>query len=108
MITDLGMSRTPVDGRPVNAPTAQIPNQERDANNKPIQIETNGQQVVTVNLPNLQSMTNNAITAMVYEQVSQVFKGLSQEVRTANNFEDVSNALANAATKTQTVEMGAV
>ena len=108
MITDLGMSRIPVDGRPVNAPTAQIPNKERDANNKPIQIETNGQQVVTVNLPNLQSMTNNAITAMVYEQVSQVFKGLSQEVRTANNFEDVSNALANAATKTQTVEMGTV
>jgi hypothetical protein len=89
----------------INNPT-NIPSNITNSNApQEVKIDTNGQQVVTVNLPNLQAMTNSAITAMVYEQVSQVFKGLSQEVRTANNFEDVSNALANAATKTQTVEM---
>jgi hypothetical protein len=92
----------------INNPT-NIPSNITNSNTpQEVKIDTNGQQVVTVNLPNLQAMTNSAITAMVYEQVSQVFKGLSQEVRTANNFEDVSNALANAATKTQTVEMGNV
>jgi TP901 family phage tail tape measure protein len=108
MISDLGMSRTPIAGGPVNAPMAQIPNQQQDSNNKPIQIETNGQQAMTVNLTGLHAMTNNVITGMIYEQVAQSFKNLAQEVKTANNFEDVSRALENAATQTQTVEMGNV
>jgi hypothetical protein len=108
MITALGLIKPA--GGPANAvpnPNQILPPQNNNAApaQQVVKLETNGQQTITVNLAGIQSMTNNAITAMVYEQVSQVFKGLSQEVRTANNFEDVSNALANAATKTQTVKM---
>lgn len=113
MINEMKLIRPPAGGPANAAPNAnQIFTPPQNNNAAPAQqvvkIDSNGQQAITVTLAGIQSMTNNAITALVYEQVSERFRNLSQEVRTANNFEDVSNALANAATKTQTVEMGAV
>jgi hypothetical protein len=93
---------------PLNIPDIVKPTQNSNLPPQQVNVVTNGQQTMTVNLPNLEVITNAAITALVYEHVSERFRNLSQEVRTANNFEDVSNALANAATQTQNVEMGNV
>jgi hypothetical protein len=107
MIAKLGIN-------PANQPPNVVPNanqpvvmapQNNNASPQEVKIDTNGQQTMTVNLTGLHAMTSTVITGMIYEQVAQSFKNLAQEVKTANNFEDVSKALENAATQTQTVEM---
>ena len=74
--------------------------------NQPIQVQTQGQQEITVRLPDIQALVNQSITAMVFQQVGTTFNTIAEGVRTANNFEDAANVIAQAASQTTTQNMG--
>jgi hypothetical protein len=75
-------------------------------NNGPIQVQTQGQQEITVRLPDIQALVNQSITSTIYDTVAGVFKNLANEVRTANNFEDVANAFEGGIEQTETKNTG--
>lgn len=68
---------------------------------EPIQIQAQGQQEITIRLPDIQALANQAITSMVYEKVGSIFNKAAEDVRTADDFNAVANALQNAATSTE-------
>lgn len=74
--------------------------------NQPLQIVANGQQQFTVSLPDVQALVNQNITAMIFQTISQTFNNMAEGVRTAQNFEDMANLIANASTQTTTQNMG--
>jgi coenzyme F420-reducing hydrogenase delta subunit len=78
----------------------------RTGNNGPIQVQTQGQQEITVRLPDIQALVNQSITSTIYDTVAGVFKNLANEVRTANNFEDVANAFEGGIEQTETKNTG--
>lgn len=61
---------------------------------QPIQVQTQGQQDITVRLPDIQALVNQQITALVFETVGNKFNQVAEDVRTADNFDDVANALS--------------
>ncbi len=91
-----------------NTPQAQpiTPATAGQQGNQPIQIQTQGQQEITVRLPDIQALVNQSITAMIFETVGTTFNTIAEGVRTANNFEDAANAISQAATQTTTQNMG--
>jgi len=94
---------------PLNAPQAQQitpATAGQQANSQPIQVQTQGQQEITVRLPDIQALVNQSITAMIFETVGTTFNTIAEGVRTANNFEDAANAISQAATQTTTQNMG--
>jgi hypothetical protein len=78
----------------------------QQTNNQPIQIQAQGQQEITVRLPDIQALVNQSITAMIFETVGSTFNTIAEGVRTANNFEDAANAISQATTQTTTQNMG--
>jgi hypothetical protein len=82
--------------------TPQAMNQGKAGGNGPLQVETQGQQDVTVRLPDIQGLVNQSITSSTYDTVASVFKNLANEVRSANNFEDVAKAFEGGITDTST------
>jgi TP901 family phage tail tape measure protein len=78
----------------------------RAGSNEPIQVQTQGQQEITVRLPDIQALVNQSVTSTIYDTVAGVFKNLANEVRTANNFEDVANALEGGIEQTETKNTG--
>jgi TP901 family phage tail tape measure protein len=93
---------------PLNAPQAQQitpATAGQQANSQPIQVQTQGQQEITVRLPDIQALVNQSITAMIFETVGSTFNTIAEGVRTANNFEDAANAIVQAATQTTTQNM---
>ena len=85
-------------------PIAQAEGQANSAS--PIQVQTQGQQEITVRLPDIQALVNQSITSTIYDTVAGVFKNLANEVRTANNFEDVANAFEGGIEQTETKNTG--
>lgn len=68
----------------------------------PIQVQTQGQQEITIRLPDIQGLVNQQITALVYETVGNKFNQVASDVRSAQNFDDVANALSGGISETTT------
>jgi TP901 family phage tail tape measure protein len=84
-----------------------IPNNTvQNPNSKPIEVAANGQQQITISLPDIAALVNKDITSMVLEAVAGTFRNMAEGARTAQNFEDLSTAIANASEQTTTQKMG--
>lgn len=86
-------------GPPVAMPESVA---QQPGNKQPIQVQTQGEQQITVNLPDIQGLVNQQITALVYETVGSKFTQIANDVRSAQNFDDVANALSNGVSETST------
>ena len=81
-----------------NVPAAQATPANTGQNAKanaqqPIQVQTQGQAEITVRLPDIQALVNQAITATVMDTVAQTFTSIAENVRSATNFDDVANSM---------------
>jgi len=74
----------------------------------PIAIDMQGQQDITVRLPDIQALANGVITSMVYNAISETFSQIADTARNANpqNFEDLINSIEEGATSVTTVNFG--
>lgn len=74
----------------------------------PIAIDMQGQQDITVRLPDIQALANGVITSMVYNAISETFNQIADTARNANpqNFEELINSLEEGATSATTVNFG--
>ena len=71
----------------------------------PLQVNTQGQQDITVRLPDVQAMVSQNISGMVFDTIGGVFNKLAEDVRSANDFNDVANAFQQGVTQTSTKQM---
>jgi hypothetical protein len=88
-------------GPPTASPNAQAAATPQ-AQQSPIQVQTQGQQDITVRLPDIQGLVNQQITALVYETVASTFNRIAGDVRSAENFEDVAKAMEGGVAETST------
>ena len=88
-------------GPPTASPNAQAATTPQ-AQQGPIQVQTQGQQDITVRLPDIQGLVNQQITALVYETVGSTFNRIAGDVRSAENFEDVAKAMEGGVAETST------
>lgn len=79
-----------------------MPSQQQAQPQGPIQVQTQGQQEITIRLPDIQALVNQQITALVYETVGKKFNQVANDVRSADNFADVANALSGGISETTT------
>jgi TP901 family phage tail tape measure protein len=61
----------------------------------PVQVQTQGQQEITIRLPDIQALVNQGISGMIYETIGSYFTKLAGNVRSASNFEEVANSMEN-------------
>lgn len=66
----------------------------------PIEINVQGQQDITVRIPDIQALANGVITAMVYGKIEETFGRIAESARSANlqNFEDLIQIFENGST----------
>ena len=103
------MATAPAATAPVapTAPATPVTTGQPAANGgTPIQVQTQGQQEITIRLPDIQALVNQAITATVFETVAETFTNIANDVRSASNFDDVANALVNGMERTTNKETG--
>lgn len=89
------------------APATPVTTGQQAANGGvPIQVQSQGQQEITVRLPDIQALVNQAITATVFETVAETFTNIANDVRAASNFDDVANAFMNGMERSVNKETG--
>jgi len=104
--SSLSNLQNPPGGR--NPMGGQSGNQQPQSQSGPISIDMQGQQDITVRLPDVQALANGVITSMVYNAISETFTQIADTARNANpqNFEDLINSLEEGATSATTVNFG--
>lgn len=103
------MATAPAATAPVapTAPATPVTTGQQAANGgAPIQVQSQGQQEITVRLPDIQALVNQAITATVFETVAETFTSIANDVRAASNFDDVANAFMNGMERSVNKETG--